>query len=239
MTAFQLLRYMVRIWEKVLLSAKVRQLPAIVPIVLYHGQRTWQAASQFSALIAAPAALQPYVPNFGYQLCDLSRDELKDLQGQATLQIALLLFKYIFTDELSARLSSILALFRTLLNQQRDGLGYLETVLRYLAQAADKLDEGALQQALNEALPAIGGTIMPTLAETWIEQGMQKGMQEGMQEGLQQGELLTLKRQLIKRFGPLPTAIEQRLAKAGRTELEAWLDQVLDAPSLEAMFPSE
>ena len=112
------------------------------------------------------------MPDFDYQLCDLSQDELKDLQGQATLQIALLLFKYIFTDELSARLPSILALFRTLLSQRRDGLGYLETVLRYLAQAADKLDEGALQQALNEALPAIGGTIMPTLAETWIEQGM-------------------------------------------------------------------
>ena len=72
---------------------------------------------------------------------------------------------------------------------------------------------------------------MPTLAETWIEQGMH--------EGLQQGELLTLKRQLTKRFGPLPAAIEQRLARAGRAELEAWLDQVLDAPSLEAMFPAE
>ena len=76
---------------------------------------------------------------------------------------------------------------------------------------------------------------MPTLAETWIEQGMQKGMEQGMQ----QGELLTLKRQLIKRFGPLPSALEQRLAKASRAELEAWLDQVLDAPSLETMFPAE
>ena len=72
---------------------------------------------------------------------------------------------------------------------------------------------------------------MPTLAETWIEQGMQQGLQEG--------ELLTLKRLLIKRFGPLPAAFEQRLAGADRAELEAWLDQVLDAPSLEAMFPAE
>jgi predicted transposase/invertase (TIGR01784 family) len=240
LTAFQLLRYMIRIWERESRASKRRRVPAIVPLVLYHGERAWQVAPRFSALVTAPPALQKFVPDFDYQVCDLNQDELRDLHGQATLQVALLLLKYIFSDELRTHLPRILALFRTLVTSQHDGLAYLETVLRYLAQATDQLDETTLREALYKALPDMGETLMPTLAETWIEQGLQKGLQQGVEKGLQQGveqgERLILERLLVKRFGPLPEVLEQRLANASRAEVEAWLDQVLDAPSLETMF---
>lgn len=72
-----------------------------------------------------------------------------------------------------------------------------------------------------------------------LEQGLERGLEQGREQGLQQGERLTLKRLLVKRFGPLPQPIEQRVANATRAELEGWLDQVLEAPSLEALFSSE
>ena len=223
---------MVRIWERGLRQQAKRLLPPIVPLVLYHGERTWKATTQFSALVAAPEALAPFTPEFRYQLCDLNQDQLQDLQGQATLQVALQLLKYIFSDELPTRLPGILGLFRTLLTQRRDALAYLETVLRYLAQASDRLDETTLQQALTQALTDdAGGTLMPTLAETWREQGMQQGRVESLRG--------TLRRQLTKRFGPLPEAIVQQIETAEQPALEVWLDQVLDAPALEAMFSKQ
>lgn len=92
---------------------------------------------------------------------------------------------------------SIFELFRELLKQHDTALGYLETVLRYLAQVSNVLTEANLQAALQQALPLeIGEQLMPTLAETWHEQGLQKGIVQARQESR-----LMLIRQAHVKFG--------------------------------------
>lgn len=61
-------------------------------------------------------------------------------------------------------------------------LQYIETILKYFVNAGIKsnMSYEDMKSAVEEALPATGGSIMPTIAETLIEQGMQKGMQQGM-----------------------------------------------------------
>ncbi len=66
---------------------------------------------------------------------------------------------------------------------------------------------------------------MSTIAEQWIEQGVQ------------QGQAALLRRQLTRRFGPLPDWAEERLTQAELAQLEAWADRVLDADTLDAVFP--
>ncbi|MDQ2696807.1 MAG: DUF4351 domain-containing protein, partial [Pseudomonadota bacterium] len=66
--------------------------------------------------------------------------------------------------------------------------------------------------------------------------GIRKGIEQGIQQGIQQGEALTLKRQLVRRFGPLPPWAEERIDQAERADLERWLDRVLDAGRLEEVF---
>jgi hypothetical protein len=66
--------------------------------------------------------------------------------------------------------------------------------------------------------------------------GIEKGMQQGMQQGKLEGEALALQRLLAKRFGPLSAAIAAQIAAATPEEMESWLDAVLDAPSLDAIF---
>lgn len=68
--------------------------------------------------------------------------------------------------------------------------------------------------------------------KTWTEEWKRQGWQEGRQEA----EQTMLKRQLIKRFGPLPDWSEQRLSQADTDQLELWIDRILDAPTLEAVF---
>ncbi|MFZ4540105.1 DUF4351 domain-containing protein, partial [Propionivibrio sp.] len=59
---------------------------------------------------------------------------------------------------------------------------------------------------------------------------------EGVQQGMQQGESLALQKLLTKRFGAMPSDVLAKLAAADAAQIDAWLDLVLDAPSLESIF---
>jgi Domain of unknown function (DUF4351) len=60
----------------------------------------------------------------------------------------------------------------------------------------------------------------------------------GIEKGRQQGAVIVLKRQLTRRFGPLPAWAEQRLEQASPQELEGWAERVLEARQLEDVFPA-
>ena len=62
------------------------------------------------------------------------------------------------------------------------------------------------------------------------------GMEAKFEKGKREGEALALQRLLTKRFGTLPADIAQMIAAAGPEQIEAWLDEVLDASDLAAIF---
>jgi hypothetical protein len=76
------------------------------------------------------------------------------------LHTALLTLKYIFRDELRDRLAEILGLLRDLA-QSSNGLDYVRTLLRYLAQAVsiDRWSGGELRQAVTQTLSGGGELI--------------------------------------------------------------------------------
>src|SRR6266446_2060721 len=63
-----------------------------------------------------------------------------------------------------------------------------------------------------------------------------RGLEEGKQEGKQEGELTILRRQIEKRFGPIPGWAEERLASRSAAELEDLSVRVLDAQSMEDLL---
>ena len=56
---------------------------------------------------------------------------------------------------------------------------------------------------------------------------------------MQQGEVTLLRRQLERKFGPLPGWAAERLEEPSSAELELWADRVLDATALEEVFGAE
>ena len=47
---------------------------------------------------------------------------------------------------------------------------------------------------------------------------------------------MVLQRLLTRRFGPLPNEVVARIAAASVEEIDIWVDRVLDAASLDAVF---
>ncbi len=227
-----LLRYRVRIWEQWLNTGHSGRLPVIIPVVVYHGAKAWRVSRRFADEVADVPALRECIPDCVYYLIDLSRYRDEELRGAVMLQTALLTLKYIFRDDLRERLPEILGLLREL-EQSSSGLDYVVTLLRYLAQGAstERLDADELRRVATAVLSG-GGELMMTIAEQWEQQGIEKGIEKGIPAG----EVLLLRRLLIRRFGPIPGWVETKLAGAEPAQLEVWGERVLDAPLLEAVF---
>jgi len=68
------------------------------------------------------------------------------------------------------------------------------------------------------------------------QKGRQEGRQEGRQQGRQEGELIVLRRQIEKRFGPLPGWAAEKLAALPVSGLEDLSERVLDAASVEELL---
>ncbi|MEA3338393.1 MAG: Rpn family recombination-promoting nuclease/putative transposase [Chloroflexota bacterium] len=186
LVAFQLLRYLVRIWEQSLREGRKYRLAPVIPVVVYHGAAIWRVGLDFADLFEGPEELLTYWPKFSYDLCDLSTYSDDDIRGEITLRVGLLLLKHIFRDDLEERLPDILMLLREL-SEQATGLEYLKTILRYVARGTDKVTREGLHRAVEAALAEEGSVAMNTLAERWTQEGLQQGIQQGMQQGMQKG----------------------------------------------------
>ena len=68
------------------------------------------------------------------------------------------------------------------------------------------------------------------------KRGLEEGKQEGLQQGELEGERKVLRRQIERRFGPIPAWAEQHLATRSAAELEELSVRVLDAQSIEDLL---
>jgi len=132
----------------------------------------------------------------------------------------------------TARLASKMALVRSLYER-----GYERQRILELFRFVDWLLylPAEWESRFHEQLQAYEAT-MSTPYITGIER---QGIEKGFQQGIEVHARASLRRLLTQRFGPLPPTIEQRIEQADRTQLDAWLDQVITAPSLASIFASD
>jgi predicted transposase/invertase (TIGR01784 family) len=161
-------------------SLKSKTLPVIIPIVIYHGPKRWQIDTHFISLFDAPGYVKDYIPDFNYNLHDISHYHDDEIKGVVLLKILFKTLKYIFTPELRHKLREILELFQEL-EDRRKGTEYLEVLLRYLTSSAKDLKEEDLKESVTQILEE-GGDIMTTIAERWVEKGREKGKEEGKEK---------------------------------------------------------
>ncbi|ABK45356.1 conserved hypothetical protein [Magnetococcus marinus MC-1] len=231
--AFQLLRYMVRIWERFLKEGQ-QKLPPIVPLVVYHGAREWTVPNQFSALLEADKGLLHHLLDFSFAVTDLGRIADDDLSQDTHLRAALMAMKYAFQGA-----EGVVVIPQIGKGAQGDP-EFAKLVLRYLIQTYRGMTMADVQAYAEEAFPGEAEHYASQFAREMMSKGRQEGRQEGRregrQEGRQEGESSLLLRLLHRRFGDVPSWAELKVANATIDELETWGEQIFDAETLEAVF---
>lgn len=229
--AWQLLRYLVRIWEQA--DKQGEPLLPVLPLVVYHGRQRWRVAREFSALFELPEVLSGYQPDFGYLLADLSEYSDEAIKARVEraviLQIGLLSLKYIYAEDVGVQLEKVLRLAVELLDQPA-ALDYIRTVLRYMAAGTDKLSEAELRTIIQKVIEE-GDNLMPTLAEQWIQQGEAIGLEKGREEG-REATLNLLRRFLAMRFGVELDRFDTDLAALDLAAITKLSETVFEAQTL-------
>ncbi|MDQ7781564.1 MAG: Rpn family recombination-promoting nuclease/putative transposase [Desulfomonilaceae bacterium] len=246
--AFQLLRYMTRIWE--FASKMAKGLPAVIPVVLYHGRYKWPVPLNFAALYRAPESLKENLLDFTYNVCDLSAHADEEIKLGVMARAALLLIKHIRRKDLARRLKDILLLLRAM--KEQTALAFLETVLCYVgASAADTVTMDDCRKAVEAAFPEIGETFMDRWTEQlvekhrheWLRQGIEEGLIKGIKEGREEGReegmrdaaaSLTI-RQLTRKLGNLDDGLRERVRRLSFEDLERLGEDLLDFQDVSAL----
>jgi predicted transposase/invertase (TIGR01784 family) len=229
--SLQLLRYLIRIWEYFRKqNPKIKKLPLVVPLVLYHGRDNWQIPNNFRSLFTDEGGLfADYIPDFTYQLYDLPSMPDEQVRGEAMGRAILLLLKYIFTPRLHDKLPKIINLLNDI-QETETALEVLEIMLRYVVKTNKDYGEKDINNLLSQA--NIDEDIMKTFIDKYIEQGMQQGVQQGMQ----QGQYKIVSAMLNNRFGKLPKWVYEKLDNADHNTLEKWSIKLLSAKKLDEVF---
>jgi len=201
--AYQLLKYMIQIWDISLKEQRATRktqakgkkdeirFPPILPLVVYHGAQSWQVSYSFEALFGSlPEPLQRYIPRFEYWLFNLPEIPRDEITGGIPLRVVLLLLKYIYSEELEVEIEKIFSLLATLRDRPTI-LEHMTIILRYLS-GGKQADTIELNQLVDQLLE--GETIMAPFIEKKINLAREQALQEGRQEGRQEGEQIGVER---------------------------------------------
>ena len=178
LVTLQLLRYMLRFWERQV--KEKAPLSPVIPLVIYHGEKKWQVATNFAALFDIPEEVRPYIPEFRFLLGNFSHLSDEEIRGNIWLQVNLEVFRAIFNPYLREELPGLISLIFKL-STQRTGVEYIRTILYYLTEATQKVTREDLRAALL-AQGADGERIMKTIAQEFIQEGIEKGLEQGRLE---------------------------------------------------------
>lgn len=196
------------------------ELPMMLPVVVYSGERAWTCSTSMAGLRGNDDALDCYQPELRYLLVDLVRQSGATGAGN----VVLALFQCT-PSGLAEYLLPALDCIATWLNgQRRDVLRRAITrwVTRHLRVRFKRINI-PWNCTLEEA-HAMYARRFDTFEDQLAYELKQKSRQEGLQAGLQHN----LTRLLVRDSGPLPAAAVKRISIADPEQLQEWLDQVIE-----------
>ncbi len=250
-TPLQLAGYMINIWKRYAdehPDLKSR-LPAIIPIVFYHGAAHWTVPRSLFDLIEDDEEIRPFSRSMAYVLRDIGQMSLEQMSSRPEVRSVFHVLHISRRDRIGhEELADIIA-------PLVDGSDLESATLHYIV-GDQKITQTMLEAALRQAKPERWEALMGTLAETWFEQGKADGMAEGeargkavgmaegeargkaagMAEGEARGKAETFLQLARLKYGDLSEQCIEAVRIASATQLDHWLHALLSAETLEDIF---
>ncbi len=241
--ALQLLRYMVDIWDAKTRKAKSRVIPIIIPLVIYHGEHSWEVVKSLSGLMPQYSDLsddlKKYIPNYDFLLYDVAGISPEDMKLETLLKIAITIYQALHQPNPQVMRDTVISAIKALqkLENQETATAYLETYMKYVFTVSKNLDEDDITYIVEQVYLEFpkGGQVVMTLADILIAKGKLKGQEEGMEKGMEKGVCQTVLKLLTKKFGPLPEDIMTLISSQNVESLEMVAEVLLDMKNLDEL----
>ena len=223
----QLLGYMVRIWLRYAggKADALRSLPAILPMVVYHGASEWKVSLSLRDTINAPEAIKQFQPDVRYTFVDLGPIPNDRLSAFPPLRAGLLALKYSHKD------GDAEAVLVQAFTDARDAPSLFKMLVVYATTVYASVNPESLRRAIHKVRPEWEDEMLSIAAKEWMAEGKAAGKAEGKAD--------TLLRLIERRIKAVPSDIEHRVRAADVGMLDEWLDRILDAKSLDDVFGTE
>ena len=202
-------------------------LPPVLPIVLYTGNKEWNAPLTLSELFKpVPKIFSDYQVKAQYFLIAENRFTDEELRSKDNL--AAIMFRMENSQTSKQFEDALESLIEWTKRPEHDGLRraftiWIKRVLfprKMPGQEIPDLDN------LNE---------VRTMLER-VDDWTVGARQEGMQQGMQKYGVTALLRQMKKKFGEIPKDAEERIEKADSDTLLEWSENVLSANTVDEVF---
>ncbi|MCA8963927.1 MAG: Rpn family recombination-promoting nuclease/putative transposase [Planctomycetes bacterium] len=238
-TALQLLRYVVRIWER---CRRERPgdglLPPVLPFVLHHGSRRFAAPRSVTELVdlaGLPEELAALQPQATFVLEDLGQRPIDDLGRLPLGHAALLTLLHLQNIRRVKATARLLWAWRELYRRLADDPGpraqqLLAQLVSYVALMAQD-DLSTMKRTFSD-IHSKTETHYGRHAQMLVAEGRTEGRTEGRAEGLR----IALRTQIEVRFGAVEADVADRLEQADAAALEGLLRRILAAESLTDLF---
>jgi hypothetical protein len=228
--ALRVLTYVGLLYQDVIKAHQHRNasLPPVIPIVLYHGNRRWNAPRSLDRLLRTHSTLsKPFRANVRYKLIDVRRQRL---------------------DTSNLKRNLVAALFRIENSRtRREVRGHMALLLGLLKGRHDASLRRAFSVWINKVVLARlpGGSLdgnlnleeMHSMLDDRFAQWEKEIRAAGRRDAERSGKADLLMAQLSGRFGQeLPGWVQRRVQQATSAQLKRWGIRLLSTESLDELF---
>ena len=184
LSILQLLRYMINIWESKIVKEKQKNLPIIIPMLIYHDKVSWKAHMRLSDWIEGYDDLSDevkgYIPDYEYILHDLGKyakeNLCKDIRTRLVIEI-LDKGRYSSLEELKELISKSIQVMMEL-KLKGESTDLIQSTIKYILSTRNDISTEEMVR-IAETVSEDGGEIIMTVAEELIQKGLQAGRLEG------------------------------------------------------------
>jgi len=190
--SLRMLTYILLFYQDIIRKNKLEKLPVVFPILLYNGEKKWNAPVKIEELIEMPfKRLKPYIPKFKYYKIAENEFKKENLERLNNLAAQLFNIENSSIDELDDAIIKILSILKSEVSRelQRDFGLWIRKMLKIKDNNFDieKLDEMEVKPMLAETLKRFEEEVVIRGRQEGIEKGIIKGMEKGMMKGIEKG----------------------------------------------------